>query len=108
VRLLFASQQDARSRGAASGSQAGTCICNGSLARKRLRWNLRIDLDLRTGGIEDRYGLAIPAAEFLEFLDKHLPATAKQSAADTSDVDMSWNKVDERASSGVLMVVKKN
>jgi S1-C subfamily serine protease len=60
-----------------------------------------------TDGIEDSYGLAIPANDLLKFLDEHLPAAAKRSAADTSDVDLAWDKVDERVSSGVLMVVKK-
>jgi S1-C subfamily serine protease len=59
-----------------------------------------------SAGIEDSYGLAIPAAELVKFLDHHLPAAAARPPADKSATDLGWDKVDERVSSGVLMVVK--
>jgi S1-C subfamily serine protease len=59
-----------------------------------------------SAGIEDSYGLAIPAAELIKFLDEHLPAAASRPSADNSATDLGWDKVDERVSSGVLMVVK--
>lgn len=60
-----------------------------------------------TEGIADSYGLAIPAAELIKFLDAHLPPSAKRPAPDSGSLDLGWDKVDERVSSGVLMVVKK-
>jgi S1-C subfamily serine protease len=58
-------------------------------------------------GIADSYGLAIPAADLIKFLDQRLPPSAKRPAADISETDLGWDKVDERVSSGVLMIVKK-
>src|SRR5688572_6460365 len=60
-----------------------------------------------SGDFEDSYGLAIPAAELAKFLDQHLPAGAPRTAADSANTELPWDKVDERVSSGVMMIVKK-
>jgi hypothetical protein len=60
-----------------------------------------------SGDFEDSYGLAIPAAELAKFLDQHLPAGSPRPAADTANTELPWDKVDERVSSGVMMIVKK-
>ncbi len=58
-------------------------------------------------GFENSYGLAIPAADLLKFLDEHLPPGTPRAAADTSAANLGWDQIDEKVSSGVLMILKK-
>lgn len=58
-------------------------------------------------GYESSYGLAVPAADLVKFLDKHLPAGTPRPAPATGEANLGWDSVDERVSSGVLMILKK-
>jgi S1-C subfamily serine protease len=58
-------------------------------------------------GFEDSYGLARPAAELVQFLDQHLPASTPRVTADPAGPALDWDQVDEKVSSGVLMILKK-
>lgn len=59
-------------------------------------------------GFEDSYALAVPAADLLQFLAQHLPAGTQIAAGSTEGGNLDWDEVDQRVSSGVLMILKKN
>jgi S1-C subfamily serine protease len=59
-------------------------------------------------GFEDSYGFAVPAADLLKFLDQHLPPEAPRAAASPPGGGaLDWDQVDEKVSTGVLMILKK-
>jgi S1-C subfamily serine protease len=58
-------------------------------------------------GFEDSYGLAVPTADLIKFLDQHLPAEAPRVTANSEGSPLDWDQVDEKVSSGVLMILKK-
>ena len=58
-------------------------------------------------GFEDSYGLAVPAADLLKFVDQHLPASDPRAAANSDGPALDWDQVDEKVSTGVLMILKK-
>ncbi len=61
----------------------------------------------KTGGLGvDSYGMALPAAELLKFLEGNLPADAARPEAAESDEPLTWDKVDQMVSPAVLMVMK--
>jgi S1-C subfamily serine protease len=60
-----------------------------------------------TIGFEDSYGFAVPATDLLKFLDQHLPASAPRIDAAAEGAALDWDQVDEKVSSGVLMILKK-
>jgi hypothetical protein len=57
-------------------------------------------------GFDDSYGLAVPAADLLKFLAQHLPAGTPVVAASTDGNNLDWDEVDQKVSSGVLMILK--
>jgi len=54
----------------------------------------------------DSYGMALPAAELLKFLEANLPADAARPEAAESDEPLSWDNVDQKVSPAVLMITK--
>ena len=60
-----------------------------------------------SGAIESSYALAIPSGDLIKFLEQHLPVWSKRADAAAGETELEWDKVDERVSSGVVMVVKK-
>jgi hypothetical protein len=60
-----------------------------------------------SGGIESSYALAIPSGDLIKFLEQNLPVWSKRADAAAGETELEWDKVDERVSSGVVMVVKK-
>ncbi len=61
----------------------------------------------KTGGDTriDSYGMAVPTEELQKFLEKHLPKSAVRGAASDGTV-LTWDKVDQRVSPSVLMILK--
>jgi S1-C subfamily serine protease len=60
-----------------------------------------------SGGIESSYALAIPSGDLIKFLEQHLPVWSKRADAAAGETELEWDKVDERVSNGVVMVIKK-
>lgn len=61
----------------------------------------------KTSGLGvDNYGYALPAAELLKFLETNLPADAMRPEAAESAEPLTWDKVDQKVSPAVLMVMK--
>jgi tetratricopeptide (TPR) repeat protein len=54
----------------------------------------------------DSYGMALPADELLKFLDANLPYDASRPEAAESDEPLSWDRVDQKVSPAVLMIMK--
>lgn len=55
---------------------------------------------------EDSYGMAIPSADLVKFLDKHLPSGTPRSKPNEATNQLNWNVVDAQVSPGVLLILK--
>jgi len=56
-------------------------------------------------GLEDTYGMAIPAPDLLKFVEQHLPKDAPAVPA-AGTTKLSTEEVDERVSPAVLLILK--
>ena len=56
-------------------------------------------------GLEDTYGMAIPAPDLLKFLEQHLPKDAP-TVPSAGSMKLSTEEVDERVSPAVMLILK--